>query len=104
MVASAVAFAATTMQSDLRALSPEVAESVLRPWSAPPVWTSSDRLLLGLARDCRRWAPSTRMPRGLRVPQAREPVWTARVRVAWADALDRRGRPGDGAGAEVSAP
>jgi hypothetical protein len=104
MVASAVAFAGDRALANetYEALYPRAGRIVLASMVGFAVMDLVDRLLLGLAVTAERWdAVDTHARTALAVAgKLGSPVWTARVRVDWADALDRRGRPGDGAQAQ----
>src|SRR5204863_9946584 len=99
MVATAVAFAGEREQRErvytLRL--PRSGRIVLTSVVGYAVMDLYDRLLLVLAAALERWdVIDTHAIRALDIAAALgSPVWTARVRADWADALLGRARPGD---------
>jgi hypothetical protein len=99
MVASAAAFVKDRGRARAihDVLAPRSGGIVLTSMVGAAVMDLVDRLLLVLATAMEGWETiDAHAAAALAVAAALgSPVWTARVQADWADALDRRGRPGD---------
>ncbi len=99
MVANAVAFAGDAAQAGhtYDVLAPRAGRVVVSAMVGSALFDIYDRMLLILARRAERWdAIDAHAERALAITdRLGSPVWAARVRADWAEALRERARPGD---------